>query len=185
MILTVESKDLMTVWSSSHRKLYKITRDGVRWHIQTPSGKNLATLKSSWREKYIVLAASSPVSQSPFASTPSVIRMESSIISSYNRYKESTFTFGTETSLRWCGLDHFEIIGKYFNHQEEIQILRQRVAFCEGLVENSFVILFDYGKINMEILLSTFLLTLLCQGSPLSKALSYSNTRSSKENSFA
>lgn len=172
-----QDKKTWVVKNSKGKKIYQLKKSGSTWHLQTGmSTQTLSTIKYNWREKYIVMTKSPYLfsdrascnieRDSPLGTTPSVIRMEPLPWNfSLLGHDKSVFRFGSTLKLQWIGPTHFEIITEAPNNRRDAGItFHERVASLKRYDNASgYSILFDYEKINLEILVSTFLLAVLCR----------------------
>jgi hypothetical protein len=170
IIFHADSFHTMHVSSVTGKKLYKIQRSGDKWHIQGPNKRLLATVKNKWFEKYIVLSNNQygVISTSPLNTTPSVIKLQREFFGSADSRDQRKFTFGSNAELIWCGLNHFEVVTAPVG-QLQVEEVHQRVAWVSSKCKDKYTIMFQYDSINLEILVSTFLLALLTKGKRLNR----------------
>lgn len=167
-----ENKNTWSVKNWEGKKLYEIRKSNGLWHLQTPNNQQtLATIKHTFKEKYIVLNQSPSIlgtfAVSPLNTTPSVIKMNRALAQPF-RFESillPDFEFGTNLLLRWSPFTyHLDIMTKNKSSSRDGGIaIHERVACVSSYDKNiGYKILFDYHKINLEILVSTFLLARLC-----------------------
>ncbi|KAH3681296.1 hypothetical protein WICPIJ_007741 [Wickerhamomyces pijperi] len=153
--------------------------------------KLVSTLNNSVTEKFVVLNNTSNYNrQSPLNTSISIMKLNFNWFLNlifYNWWFQydavAQFSFGSDTIVSWEGLRYLEIITKERKvlftglnnnnnntsegslHDSAMVNLRQRVVEVSDYDNeiNGFVLAFDYSRINMEIMLSTFLIALLVQ----------------------
>lgn len=162
------------------------------------SQKLVSTLNNSTIEKFIVLNNSDSYSRqsSPLNTSISIMKLNfnwfRNLVLSHNWWFQTEqitdFSFGSEISVCWVGLRYLEIVTRekkfLFNGLQSVvsdtaQVkdtsslinVRQRVAQVSDFDDeiNGFTLAFDYAKINMEIMISTFLLALILQNHKFGK----------------
>lgn len=161
----------MHVTNSIGKRLYKLKRIGDKWFVKCSSNKRLvATIRHKWVENYIVLSNGHPSDVGVLQVSPSLITMDSSLFSKYLDIRDKReFTMGNNTYLVWCGLNHFEIVTSPLVGSMIVDDTHKRVAWVSDRVQDTYTILFDYDSINLEILVSTFLLLILTRGKRLKR----------------
>lgn len=168
-----ENKSTWCVKNWEGKKLYEMKKFNGLWHLQTMNNRQtLATIKHNFTERYIVLNHSPSLlgnfAASPLNTTPSVIKMNRwTTMMRQNRPVNvlvPDFEFGTNLWLRWdTFVYHLDIMTKNSTSRDGGITIHERVASVTSYDEsNGYHILFDYHKINLEILVSTFLLARLC-----------------------
>lgn len=165
-----KSKKAWIIKNTKGRKIYALVKSDSTWHLQTAYGQTLSTIKNDLRDKYIVMHRSPYLfngdQNSPLATTPSVIKMDlPNWILPYQKTRKSIFQFGSTLKLQWIGPDHFEILTNAPKNTKDHGItFHERVATLKSFDKvGGYSILFDYNKINVEILISTFFLALLAR----------------------
>lgn len=168
IIFHAGSFNSMYVTNSLGKKLYKIERSGDTWHIQGPNKRLLATVHNKWLEKYIVLSTNHTgiINTSPLNTTPYVIKLQTEWFFSCDNRDQRRFSFGSNAELIWCGLNHFEVVTAPIGPML-VDDTHQRVAWVSQRKKDLYTIFFNYDAINLEILVSTFLLVLLTKGKRL------------------
>lgn len=172
LIVIPESNTALSVWTIDEKRLFKIEKIGNKWYFQdSVNKKNLITIKNGYFEKFITLNDSYIRNNSPLHTTPSVLKIENKKLKNdINIGTKTDFTFGnTNIFLRWVGLNYLEIITKENDsYLKDSVIVHQRVGISKEYNNgnlNGYLIFFDYDKINIEILITTFLFSLLNQRS--------------------
>lgn len=172
LFVTKDNNNQFTVWTTTKKRLFKISKDaGSLWHIQNSRKQTVATVQNSFTEKYIALNESPNLSlylkDSPLNTTPSIIRLDFNLLDYFQFLNYSIdFRFGTNAIIRWVNFNYMEIITKSdARRTDNVYNVHKKVAYCSDFDSstNSFVILFNYESINIEILLGTFLLSYLLQ----------------------
>ncbi|ODV73576.1 uncharacterized protein CYBJADRAFT_167606 [Cyberlindnera jadinii NRRL Y-1542] len=168
IIFDTGSYNTMQVTTSNGKKLYKIQRSGDRWHIQGPNKVLLATVVNEWFNKYVVMnqIQQDAISGSVSTTSPSVIKLDGGFLGFRDNRDQWHFCFGSNVELIWCGLNHFEVVSAPIGHFQ-VDDIHRRVAWVSKRVGDKYRILFNYESINMEILVSTFLLVFLTGGKRL------------------
>ncbi|CCH41763.1 putative secreted protein [Wickerhamomyces ciferrii] len=148
-------------------KIYEIRRvfDRIKmmskFQLQLMNKKALSTINSGLFDGYIYLHNVETEPLSPMRTTPSVLKMTSKFWSFTTEFK-----YGTNLILRWSGLTHFEIITKNKNGSRDhgIDIHERAATVRENNDGCGYTIYFTFEKINLEILLSTFIVALTAYG---------------------
>jgi len=158
-----------TVKSIDGRKLLELKRFNNHWHLESVQHKILATIKNGFRDRYIVRHRLDIVDERavqnaavPFNTTPNIIKWNPSYGFKGQAGYHLEYQFGTTLNLRWVGEDYLEIVRKNRNSSRDGGIrVHERVALVRGYDQSSgYTLLFDHDKINLEILIATFFLTI-------------------------
>jgi hypothetical protein len=177
LIVIPETSHLLTVWTADRKRLFRVERIGNIWYIQnSASSLRLVSLKNGYWEKFILLLNTGERGFSPLNTSPSILKVERRLFTRGRNIvdvgRRTDFSFGNaKTFLRWVGLNYLEIVLKesdrYISNDSQV-IIHQRVAICKEFYDGhlcGYLLYFDFDKINIEVLISTFLFSILDQKS--------------------